>query len=45
MLRTMIVHSLLAALVIGTLAIGYQASAEGLPNLAGLWSADAAHDD
>lgn len=45
MLKAMIVHTLLAALVIGTLATVYQASAQGLPGLAGAWSAGVGHDD
>jgi hypothetical protein len=45
MLKKMILHSLLAALVVGTLATAYQASAQGLPSLGTLWSADAGHDD
>lgn len=47
MLKTMIVHTLLATLVIGTLATAYQASAQGPIRLAGLWDTgvERHHDD
>ena len=45
MLKKMIVHTLLAALVVGTLATAYQASAQGPLSLAGLSSGHAGHDD
>jgi len=45
MLKKMIVHTLLAALVVGTLATAYQASAQGPSSLTGLSSGHAGHDD
>ncbi|WP_158284587.1 hypothetical protein [Azospirillum sp. TSO35-2] len=45
MLKTMIVHTLIAMLAIGAMAVTYQASAEGTASVAGLWSAGRSHDD
>jgi hypothetical protein len=45
MLKTMIVHTLFAVLVIGALATAYQASVEGTSNVAGLWAVGSSHDD
>ncbi len=45
MLKKMILHTLLAAFVIGTLAITYQASAYEPVSLAGFWAVSAEYDD
>lgn len=44
MLKKMIVHTLLAAAIVGTLATGWQAAAQGTGSLRDLWTV-ARHDD
>ena len=45
MLKTMIVHTLLAVLAFGALGIAYQAAAEGSASITTLWTASRHHDD
>lgn len=45
MLKTMILHTLFAVLVVGAVATAYQASAAGSASVAGLWAASRDHDD
>jgi hypothetical protein len=45
MLKTMILHTLLAALVVGVLATGWQAAAQGSGSLRDLWAAGSGDDD
>jgi len=44
MLKRMIVHTLLAALVVGSLATGWQAAAQGTGSLRDLWTVAGHHD-